>query len=69
MADIIDSGNDAADTFLKAALSRRAKENVPEFTGRCHNCNIEVHSPMRWCDPVCRDEWEEFETRARQNDE
>lgn len=59
MADIIDNGNDAAEMFLTAALSQRSEKEVPTYTGHCHNCDKEVEPPRRWCDVVCRDEWEE----------
>lgn len=60
MADEVDSGNETAETFLKVALLKRSNEIVPEFTGLCHNCNRVVEPHRRWCDAVCRDEWQEF---------
>ena len=57
MADIIDLGNEAADTFLRAALSTR-KPTGPEYNGHCYNCGDKVPYPRRWCDADCRDDWQ-----------
>lgn len=57
MADIIDLGNEAAETFLRAALSTR-EETGPRPNGRCHNCGEPLRGSLRWCDSDCRDDWE-----------
>lgn len=60
--DIIDQGNEAAELFQRAALSKR-KPKGPEPTGFCLNCEAEVQLGMRWCDADCRTDWEK-RTRA-----
>lgn len=56
MADIIDQGNDTAELFLRAALSRR-KDEGPRSNGRCHNCGEKLEGSERFCDTDCRDDW------------
>lgn len=60
MPDIIDRANEAADTFLDAALKTRKNLaiKVPRGIGLCLCCGKDVDSGKRWCDAKCRDEWE-----------
>lgn len=58
MGDYIDDANKAADTHLGAALGGRKPEG-PKPNGRCHNCDEPLSDPTaRWCDAMCRDDWE-----------
>jgi hypothetical protein len=72
MTDIIDQGNEAAELFLRSALSPK-KLNEPIADGKCHNCEASVPRGARWCDADCRTDWEKFERaqqmRAREEDE
>ncbi len=65
MADIIDHGNETAEVFLDAALSKR-KANGPRPNGRCHNCGAYLHldGALRFCDAECRDDWEKLQQRT-----
>lgn len=65
MPDIIDRGNDAADIFLKSALTSRFKAVLPSPDGRCHNCEAIVTGSARWCDHDCQVDWER-QVRAEQ---
>lgn len=55
--DIIDQGNEAAEIFREAALSQRKPEG-PVATGHCLNCDARLAPKQRWCDALCRDDWE-----------
>lgn len=66
MGDIIDQANDAADLFLRSALSKRQR-NVThtDGIGLCLNCGADVEDTRkRWCDADCRDDWQK-EQKAR----
>lgn len=65
MSDIADKGSDAAELFLKAALSAQRSLHLPVPDGRCHNCEASVPPGARWCDRDCQTDWERFE-RAQQ---
>jgi len=57
--DEVDSGNEAAETFLRASLSKRAPLKPAFYTGSCAWCAKEgLEFPRRWCCALCRDEWE-----------
>lgn len=58
--DIIDQANDAAEVFRKAALSQRAPDGPPA-TGHCLNCDARLGPRQRWCDVMCRADWEKLE--------
>lgn len=55
--DIIDQGNEAAETFRRSALSLR-KQEAPAATGFCFNCEARLAPGLRWCDVACRDDWQ-----------
>lgn len=61
--DIIDQGNEAAELFRQAALSKRAPTG-PTATGYCLNCDARLAPRQRWCDALCRDDWQRTEERA-----
>lgn len=65
MSDLCDKGNDAADIFLKSALTLRFKATLPDPDGRCHNCEASVPPGARWCDHDCQVDWQKHE-RAQQ---
>jgi hypothetical protein len=62
MADIIDNGNEAAEIFRRAALSKRQADG-PAATGECLNCEAPVEPPKRFCDQYCRDDFERRNAR------
>lgn len=57
--DIIDAAQRAEEFELKNAL-QTAKRNTPKIiaTGFCLSCEQPVEDGRRWCDAVCRDDWE-----------
>lgn len=58
MSDEADRGNETAEVFLDAALSKRVPEG-PRPDGRCHNCGAYLRlNGARWCNAECRDDWE-----------
>jgi hypothetical protein len=62
MADFIDDANEAAEIFLRAALSTYRRPAGPAPTGCCLNCGHALPvSGMRWCNPDCRDDYEDRE--------
>ena len=59
--DIGDQGNDAAELFKEAALSKRAPEG-PKPRGYCLTCGEEFapdDDVRRWCDRDCRNYYEQ----------
>lgn len=57
MADEIDRANEQAERNL--AQSMRLRHPVgPEATGYCLFCDEVVGAGHRWCDALCRDQWE-----------
>lgn len=65
MTDIVDSGNDAADLFLKAAMTAPRNLHLPAADGKCHNCEASVPPGVRWCDLDCQRDWEKHERAVR----
>ncbi len=63
MADIGDKGNDAAEVFLRSALTTK-KPVGPKPDGYCHFCGRKIESPKRWCDVTCREDWEREENKS-----
>lgn len=61
--DIIDQANEAAELHLRASLSQRAPEG-PAPTGHCLNCDARLAPRQRWCDAMCRDDWQKVERAA-----
>ncbi|HQU89224.1 MAG TPA: hypothetical protein PK620_06435 [Denitromonas sp.] len=57
MADIIDQVNDRAERDLALASQQRKPEG-PKATGYCLNCDAPLAPDLRWCDAMCRDDWE-----------
>jgi hypothetical protein len=55
--DIIDQANEAAELFRLASLSQR-KPDGPDATGHCLNCDARLLPKQRWCDVMCREDWE-----------
>lgn len=65
MADLIDQGNETADIFLEAALSRSKLHPEVEATGACLNCDHILHNGRRWCDVECMEDWQKREQQER----
>lgn len=66
MADIIDQAQEQAERILQAELS--AKRTVgPEATGYCLACGETVAHGMRWCNVMCRDDYQRIENARRRN--
>lgn len=58
MSDSIDDANDTAELHLTAALASK-KPSGPQPMGKCHYCDEPLTDPAaRWCDALCRDDWE-----------
>ena len=65
MADIIDDANDTAETFLRAALSKHqhSAKVTTEGVGLCLCCGADLPDDRRWCNPECRNLWQDEQTR------
>ena len=50
--------------YFRTEAQRQRKPEGPRYTGRCANCDAPVAPGLRWCDALCRDEWESL-TRRR----
>jgi hypothetical protein len=59
MADEIDLASDREEIARQSAMltSRKPETNIGA-NGRCHECGAPVLPGMRWCDALCRDDWE-----------
>lgn len=57
--DEADQGNEKAEQHLASALARR-KESGPPPVGYCYSCGEVVGPGRRWCDILCRDDWEKY---------
>lgn len=57
MADIIDHAHETEQLFFRAALAARRPEG-PQPNGRCHTCGAPIADGYRFCNAVCRDEYE-----------
>lgn len=64
--DIIDIANDQADLVRDKELSYR-KPAGPEATGYCLACGETVAQGMRWCNVMCRDDYQRIENARRRN--
>lgn len=63
MADVTDRADVEVERSLAYALRQRRPEG-PAETGFCLSCSEDLPQGRRWCDAVCRDEWERL-TRKR----
>lgn len=63
MADEVDRAAQEEEMLLAEAIKARRPAG-PAPTGRCLWCDEIVGDAMRWCDALCRDEWESL-TRRR----
>jgi hypothetical protein len=57
MADEIDCANEQAERNLADSMRMRRPAG-PEATGHCLFCGETVSNGHRWCDALCRDQWE-----------
>lgn len=58
VSDIVDLGNETAETFLNASLTNLKPVPPPHGVGLCLNCGAAVEGDKRWCDPDCLKDWE-----------
>lgn len=63
IADPSDLATQQEQRFLDAALTVR-KPAGPVANGECHTCGTAVGEGLRWCDSLCRDEWEGDQAQA-----
>lgn len=59
MADELDMASEREE-IERSSARHTCRKPVPAITanGRCHECKSIVGHGMRWCDALCRDEWE-----------
>lgn len=57
MADEVDLANRKTDAELKDLIERR-RPSGPVARGVCYACGDRVGKVRRWCDAVCRNDWE-----------
>jgi len=60
MSDSADEAQALEEALRHAALAKRWDvSRVPQASaGRCFNCDAPLPSGRRWCNAICRDEWE-----------
>ena len=56
--DYIDQAQLEMEQQLESALKHRAQTLEVRATGSCLNCGEPLPAQQRWCDAVCRDDWE-----------
>ncbi len=66
MADDVDLANEHAQKELDALLTRRSKETLVA-KGVCYDCGEPVKAGLFFCDAECRDDYEWYHSRRRQN--
>jgi len=57
MSDSGDFSTAREEAIRDAAVRRRAPEG-PRAMGYCLACGEELGAGQRWCDALCRDDWE-----------
>lgn len=57
MSDDIDRAQNEVERSLGEAMRMR-KPAGPSPTGRCLYCDNLLEPGRRWCDSICRDDWE-----------
>lgn len=62
--DDADIAAERAEREAPGMLARSRKPAGPQPTGRCLYCDELVSDEARWCDSVCRDEWERESKRV-----
>ena len=63
MADIADIAHEQEELQRQSALAQATKSTKsPTATGRCLECDAPLPHGMRWCDAICRDDWERANT-------
>lgn len=62
MPDIADDANERTEAYLDTAVRERKPEG-PAAIGECLACTAPLSPPRRWCDGLCRDEWQREQRR------
>lgn len=62
MADNADISNDITNIALDRYIQRNSVIPPIPFSGKCLNCEETLNEKRRFCDSICR---EQFENRAR----
>lgn len=47
-----------------AIITSRKPEGPKRSTGACYHCNCSVGPGQRWCDAICRDDWQADQDKA-----
>ena len=64
MSDDVDRAQNEVDRATAEAMKMR-KVAGPVATGRCLYCDEILDDVQRWCDSVCRDEWQDLPAHLR----
>lgn len=64
MADEIDLAQEREYLATQNSMRMRKPEG-PLATGRCLYCDSLLEPGRRWCDSICREEWETESSRGR----
>ena len=62
--DEADTGNAAAEIYLKDVLSHKKPEG-PKAIGQCLCCEEILPADVRWCDADCRNLWQAEHNKTR----
>ena len=65
-ADLADMAEKEIETFMRVSLINSRQDDGPAYIGRCYACGNALEEPKRWCDELCRDDYEsERDARKR----
>ena len=65
MADIADEADGVIAGAIEQALSDARNAPPLPATGQCHNCQVPLSAPYRFCDGFCREDWQKREDAKR----
>lgn len=65
MADVVDAANDLVDAIVRNRIATVDLKPEAVATGMCLNgCGAELPAGRRWCDDLCRDDWQRARDRG-----
>ena len=67
MADLCDQADIQNTVAVEAALKTSRRANGPGANGRCHYCGAGLVPGLRWCDALCREDWEREQAAIARN--
>ena len=60
MSDNLDHATELTERYTQSAIKTFRKPVGPQPNGRCHWCDEIVNDEARFCDPICRDNYDKY---------